>query len=125
MPATIPADPAVGTRAKWGRRTLTTAVSVQRRTGGNLVDVLQQMSHTLRERLRIRAEVRVITTAPRVSGYVVGLLPLAMLGMLYVVSRHNFDVLVTEPVGRMAMVASAVMVIIGLFINRRIASVDF
>jgi tight adherence protein B len=105
-------------------RLLATAIAVQRRTGGNLVDVLQQMARTLRERQRLRGEVRVLTTGPRVSGYIVGMMPVAMAAMMYVVSRPSFNMLVNEPIGRMALGFSAVMVVVGLSINRRIANVE-
>src|SRR5579872_3445743 len=62
---------------------LATAVAVQRRTGGNLVEVLGQMGQMLRERERLRRDVRVLTTAPRVSGYVVALLPLITVVAMY------------------------------------------
>jgi tight adherence protein B len=106
-------------------RLLVTAIGVQRRTGGNLIDVLQQLTHTLRERLRLRAEVRVITTAPRVSGYVVSCVPLGIAAYMFVLSRYSFDLLTNEPIGRMALVGSAFLVLVGLFLNRRISSVDY
>ncbi|MBV9598760.1 MAG: type II secretion system F family protein [Chloroflexi bacterium] len=105
-------------------RLLATAVAVQRRTGGNLVDVLTQMAHVLRERQRLRREVQVITTAPRVSGYVVSFLPVALMIGMYFLSRYYLEMLFDEPIGRIALVFSAVLVVIGLTINRRIASVE-
>jgi tight adherence protein B len=105
-------------------RLLATAVAVQRRTGGNLVDVLTQMAHVLRQRQRLRREVHVITTAPRVSGYVVGLLPVLLMIGMYFLSRYYLEMLFDEPIGRIALIGSAVLVVIGLTLNRRIASVD-
>jgi tight adherence protein B len=105
-------------------RLLATAVAVQRRTGGNLVDVLQQMGHVLRERQRLRREVQVITTAPRVSGYVVSLLPVFTMVAMFFVSRYYIDMLFAEPLGRAAVAGSGMMVLVGLFLNRKIASVE-
>ena len=105
-------------------RLLVTAVSVQRRTGGNLVEVLQQMSSVIRERQRVRRDVRVITTAPRVSGYVVSLLPLITAGFMFIVSRYYIDSLLNSNVGRLALVVAVVLVLIGLFLNHRIAKVE-
>src|SRR5881275_425179 len=95
-------------------RLLATAVAVQRRTGGNLVEVLGQMSHVLRERERLRRDVRVITTAPRVSGYVVALLPLLTVVAMYVTSRYYIDTLFSEPIGRVAAAVGGLLVLIGL-----------
>jgi tight adherence protein B len=105
-------------------RLLATAVAVQRRTGGNLVEVLGQMSQMLRERERLRRDVRVITTAPRVSGYVVALLPLLTVAAMYVTSRYYIDTLFSEPIGRVAAAVGGVLVLIGLYLNHRIAQVD-
>jgi tight adherence protein B len=105
-------------------RLLTTAVAVQRRTGGNLIEVLGQMSTTLRERERLRRDVRVITTAPRVSGYVVALLPLLTVVAMYFTSRYYIEALLADPVGRLAAAASAGLCLIGLYINHRIADVS-
>src|SRR5204863_7577793 len=105
-------------------RLLATAVAVQRRTGGNLIEVLGQMSTTLRERERVRRDVRVITTAPRVSGYVVALLPVLTVAAMYFTSRYYIDALLGDPIGRMAAATSAVLCGIGLYINHRIADVN-
>jgi len=105
-------------------RLLATAVAVQRRTGGNLIEVLGQMSTTLRERERIRRDVQVITTAPRVSGYVVALLPVLTVVAMYFTSRYYIDALLGDPIGRLAAIASATLCMIGLYINHRIADVS-
>ncbi|MDQ6671951.1 MAG: type II secretion system F family protein [Chloroflexota bacterium] len=105
-------------------RLLATAVAVQRRTGGNLVEVLGQMGQMLRERERLRRDVRVITTAPRVSGYVVALLPLLTTVAMFFTSRYYVDTLFSEPLGQMAAATGGVLVLIGLFLNHRIAQVD-
>ncbi len=98
---------------------------MQRRTGGNLVEVLSQMSQVIRERQRLRREVRVMTTAPRVSGYVVALLPLICLVALFFVARYYVDTLVEDPVGRLAALVGVVLVLLGLFLNNRIAQIEY
>jgi tight adherence protein B len=105
-------------------RLLTTAVGVQRRTGGNLIEVLTQMSATLRERERLRRDVQVITTAPRVSGYVVALLPVLTVAAMYITSRYYIDALLNNPLGRIAALGSLVLCAIGLYLNHRIADVN-
>ncbi|HET6314852.1 MAG TPA: type II secretion system F family protein [Chloroflexota bacterium] len=105
-------------------RLLSTAVAVQRRTGGNLVEVLGQMALMLRERERLRRDVRVITTAPRISGYVVALLPVLTMAVMYLTSRYYVEALLSSPIGRLAAIASAGLVVLGLFLNHRIAHVE-
>src|SRR5436305_3265238 len=103
---------------------LATAVAVQRRTGGNLVEVLGQMAQMLRERERLRRDVQVLTTAPRVSGYVVALLPVLTVLAMYFTSRYYIDTLFSEPIGRVAAAVGGLLVLIGLYLNHRIAQVD-
>jgi tight adherence protein B len=105
-------------------RLLATAIAIQRRTGGNLVEVLQQIAKTLRERQRLKGEVRVLTTMPRISGYVVAALPVAMAAMMYFSSPRNFNILISDPIGQVILGVSAVSVLIGLYLNHRIASVE-
>jgi tight adherence protein B len=105
-------------------RLLATAVAVQRRTGGNLIEVLSQMGQMLRERDRLRRDVRVITTAPRVSGYVVALLPMLTMVAMYFTSRYYIDTLFSEPIGKLAAGVGGALVLLGLFLNHRIAQVD-
>jgi tight adherence protein B len=105
-------------------RLLATAVAVQRRTGGNLIEVLGQMGQMLRERERLRRDVRVMTTAPRVSGYVVALLPLATTAVMFLTSKYYIDALLSEPLGRLAALASGILVVVGLILNHRLAKVE-
>lgn len=65
-----------------------------------------------------------MTTAPRVSGYVVALLPVVTLAAMFLTSRYYVDTLIQEPVGRLAAVVGGVLVLVGLFLNNRIAQVD-
>jgi tight adherence protein B len=105
-------------------RLLVSAIAVQRRTGGNLVDVLKQLSRTLRERKRLRDDVRVLTTQPRYSGYIAAVVPPAMAAALYFINRNSFDVLITDPIGRIAFIGSGVLVVLGLFLNSRLSRVE-
>jgi Flp pilus assembly protein TadB len=66
----------------------------------------------------------VLTTAPRVSGYVVALLPLITVVAMYFTSRYYIDTLLSDPLGRLAALAGGVLVVIGLFLNHRIAQVE-
>ena len=103
---------------------LATAIAVQRRTGGNLIEVFSQMAIVLRDRQQLRRDVHVITTAPRVSGYVVAALPLATMAFMYLTARYYVDVLLSETIGHLALIACVILVSIGLYLNRKIANVE-
>jgi tight adherence protein B len=105
-------------------RLFVAALTVQRRTGGNLVDVLKQLTRTLRERRRLRDDVHVLTTGPRMSGYVGAALPYVMLVATYFLNHKSFELLVNEPTGRLTILASTFLVALGLFLNNRVAKVD-
>ena len=57
---------------------INTAVNIQREVGGNLAEILEVISHTIRERIKLKGEVRVLTAQGRVTGYVIGGLPIVL-----------------------------------------------
>jgi len=63
-----------------------TAVNIQREVGGNLAEILEVISHTVRERIKLKGEIRVLTAQGRVTGYIIAGLPVALLGFLMVVN---------------------------------------
>ena len=63
-----------------------TAVNIQREVGGNLAEVLESISHTIRERIRIKGEIRTLTAQGRASGVIISLLPVALGGLLYMIN---------------------------------------
>ena len=64
-----------------------TAVNVQREVGGNLADILDTISFTIRERVRVKGEIRVLTAQVMYSGRFLSMLPLILLALLYVMNR--------------------------------------
>lgn len=65
---------------------LLTAISIQYRVGGNLSQILRSISHTIRERLRIKGEIQVLTAQQRMSAYIVSLLPVGLIAVLFMIS---------------------------------------
>ena len=74
-----------------------TAVLIQRQVGGNLSEVLDNIARTIRERVRIRGEIKTLTAQGRLSGFVVGLLPVIMGCIIYVLNPEYVKVLFTHP----------------------------
>ncbi|MFL5761822.1 MAG: type II secretion system F family protein [Thermomicrobiales bacterium] len=102
-----------------------TAVSVQRSVGGNLAEVLENIAATIRERRRIKAEVRAITTGPRVSSYILGLFPLGL--MLYFTATDDAyrSLMLHETIGKIMLGFAAVWSLVGLFLSTAVAKVEY
>lgn len=75
------------------------AVNIQREAGGNLTEVLGNLSKLIRNRLKFQGKIRVLTTEGRMSAWVLGLLPFFLAGMLYFANREFIEVLWTDPTG--------------------------
>jgi len=103
----------------------TAAIAVQRQSGGNLAEVLENLSHTVRERRRVKGEVKALTSGPRLSGYVLGFMPFAMLGYFSAISADYRASMFGTTTGK-AMIAFAVIwSLTGFFLAQRVAKVDY
>ena len=76
-------------------RILTTAILIQRNVGGNLAEILDNLSYTIRERFKIRRQLRVYTAQGRMSGYVLALLPIALGCVFYLLNPDYIMLLFT------------------------------
>ncbi|MCZ7544773.1 MAG: type II secretion system F family protein [Anaerolineae bacterium] len=63
-----------------------TAVNIQREVGGNLAEILEVIAHTIRERIKLKGEIRVLTTQGRYTGYLIGGLPIVLSLFLYAIN---------------------------------------
>jgi tight adherence protein B len=102
---------------------LITAILVQKETGGDLTDILTRTTHVIRERVRIQAEVKIYTAQGRLTGWILGILPIAMLGIISLVNPGYCDVLFHDPVGQKLLYAGGVCILIGCFIISRIVDI--
>jgi tight adherence protein B len=82
-------------------RILTTAILIQRNVGGNLAEILDNLAYTIRERFKIRRQLRVYTAQGRMSGYVLALLPVAMGCTFYLLNPGYITLLFTDPAGKL------------------------
>lgn len=101
-----------------------TAVLIQRQVGGNLAEILDNVAHTMRERDRIRGEIRTLTAQQRLTGFVIGGIPVALLLIFLVISPDFTGLLFTDPLGRMMLGVAAVMEVIGFFVIRNIVNIE-
>lgn len=100
-----------------------TSVMIQREVGGNLSEVLDKIGHTIRERVRIRGQVRALSAQGRLSGIILGLLPASLGLILYMMTPEYIRVLFTDPRGRMLLFGAGFMQLIGLLMIRKIVDI--
>lgn len=102
-----------------------TAILIQRSVGGNLAEILENVAHTMRERERIRGEIRTLTSQQRLTGFVIGGIPIA-LGIVFMIISPDFTgKLFTEPLGRVMLAGAVVLESIGFFIISKIVNIEF
>jgi len=102
-----------------------TAVLIQREVGGNLSEVMHNISYTIRERFRIQGEIRVKSAQARLSGYVVSALPFVIFFVISAINPTYLQTLYDDPSGRYILGAGIAMQVIGWLIIRRIVKVEF
>ncbi|HEY7818217.1 MAG TPA: type II secretion system F family protein, partial [Vicinamibacteria bacterium] len=99
------------------------AVLLQRETGGNLTEILEQTAEVIRDRLRILGDVRAMTGQARLSGMILSILPLALGAFIMATAPDYMDTMIEEPAGRMMLMTAAILQVVGFFIMRRIADI--
>ena len=110
---------------------MATAISIQHTVGGNLAEILDSIAYTIRERVRIKGEIRTLTAQQRLSGYVVGFLPIALAGFLFVAApgfmQPMFDDRVSViglPAGVIILGLGGFAMFIGFMLIRKIVDIE-
>lgn len=103
---------------------LTTAIIVQRSSGGNLAEILDQTSETLRERERIRGELRTLTAQQRLTGAILSVYPAAIGLLLLAVMPSVWSVLFTRAIGQIFLGIALGLQVLGFFAMRRVMNIQ-
>jgi tight adherence protein B len=106
---------------------LVTAITVQREVGGNLAEILDTISHTIRERVRVKGEIRILTTQVMTSGRFLAIMPVGVIILMYFINRGymmRFFNPATRMYGIPALIIGAFMIMIGYFLMTKIASIE-
>ena len=103
---------------------LITAINVQREVGGNLAEVLDTISHTIRERVRIKGEMQSLTAQSRVSGYMVSLIPVVLAVFIYLINEEFMSLLFTHQCGWMMLGAAVLGIILGFIVISKMMQID-
>jgi len=104
-----------------------TAMNVQREVGGNLSEILETISHTIRERVRIKGEIRVLVSQVMMSGRFLAVMPVILAVGLYFLNRSymmNFFSDQTRWLGIPMLVAGAILIGIGYYTMTKIADIE-
>jgi tight adherence protein B len=110
---------------------MATAINIQHTVGGNLAEILDSIAFTIRERVRIKGEIRTLTAQQRLSGYVVAGLPIALAGFLFVVAPNFMQPMFEKPpeafglpLGVVILAFGGFMMFIGFMLIRKIVDIE-
>lgn len=106
-------------------RFFVTAVLTQREAGGNLSEVLDNLSTVIRERFKVKRQVRVLSAHGRLTGIILMSMPPIMALMLFQMSPESTSLLVTDPLGIRMLIGAAILQIIGALIIKKIVNVEY
>ena len=101
-----------------------TAIMVQRQTGGSLSEVLDNISTTIRDRIRLLRQVQVLTAEQKLSGIVVGALPIFMVVVLQIITPSYYSDFLDSTIGRAMLGAAAVFQVAGFVAMHKISQID-
>lgn len=101
-----------------------TAMIIQRQVGGNLSEVLDTISNTIRERVRLKGQVSTLTAQSKLSAIVICLLPIGVALAMYVLNPDYILMLFTEPLGLVMLGGAVFLMLIGIFILTRLVKID-
>jgi tight adherence protein B len=94
---------------------MATAITIQHQVGGNLAEILDSIAYTIRERVRIKGEIRTLTAQQRLSGYVVAGLPIGLAAFLFVAAPGFMDPMFANPPAVLGLPAGVVILLFGGF----------
>jgi len=100
-----------------------TAILIQRETGGNLAEIIDKISHVIRERFRIQGQLRVFTAQARLTGYILTLLPVAMALLIYSMNPNYMKPLWSDKLGQTMIIVGVLLQIAGALSIRRIVRI--
>jgi len=106
-------------------RFFVTAVLTQREMGGNLSEVLDKLSAVIRDRFKVKRQVRAVSAHGRITGTVLMALPPVVAGILFIISPDHIRLLVDDPMGVQMVIAGVSLQVIGVIWIKRILRVEY
>jgi tight adherence protein B len=106
-------------------RFFVTAVLTQRETGGNLSEVLDNLATVIRDRFRVKRQVRVLSAHGRITGWMLAGLPPSLAGVLCIISPNHMQTLISDPLGIQMIIVAGTMQVIGTLIIRKLVNIPY
>lgn len=100
-------------------------ITVQQKSGGNLSEILSNLSKVLRDRKKLRAKVKALSQESVASAAIIGSLPLAVMGLLYIMNPTYIQLLFDRQLGQMMLFGAFAWMGVGAFVMRRMIDFDF
>jgi tight adherence protein B len=100
-------------------------ISIQQKAGGNLSEALGNLSRVLRDRKKMKAKIQAMSMEAKASASIIGFLPIAVGGLVYLTSPDYIELLWTKDLGRMMMAGCAMWMGIGVFVMKQMINFDF
>ena len=105
-------------------RIFVTAILIQREVGGNLAEILDKISYTIRERFSLHRQIRVYTAQGRLTGYILAALPILLGLAITALNPEYMAILFEEPMGKVLIAAAAGLQFLGFLLIRRIIDIE-
>ena len=105
-------------------RIFVTAILIQREVGGNLAEILDKISYTIRERFSLHRQIRVYTAQGRLTGYILAALPILLGLAITSLNPEYMAILFEEPMGKVLIAAAAALQFLGFLLIRRIIDIE-
>ncbi len=102
-----------------------TAILLQKETGGNLTEILEKISHTIRERFKLLGQIQTYTAQARMSGWILGLLPVIFVLIIMALHPDYLDPLFNDKLGHLLIVIAVFLQLVGFLIIRKIMNIKF
>jgi tight adherence protein B len=106
-------------------RFFVTAVLTQRETGGNLAEVLDNLAAVIRERFKIKRQVRVLSAHGRITGWVLACLPPVLAMATLVINPRHLGTLTADPLGQQMLIAAVVLQVLGSLAIRKLVQIEY
>lgn len=103
---------------------MVTAINIQREVGGNLAEVLDAISYTIRERVRIKGEIRALTAYGRGAGNLLSAIPVILAVIVYLINPHFMSQLFIDPCGWVMIGFALAGIVVGYLTIRKIVNID-